>query len=87
MLREATFPYPVNTYLRVLASFTAAVHIAAGMRSPWRRPRRYLMQAHGLDEDEAVSLTSVAVDFGVTQVVDGNWGVHAVIPKRALGAA
>jgi acetamidase/formamidase len=24
---------------------------------------------------------SVAVDFGVTQVVDGNWGVHAVIKK------
>jgi len=23
----------------------------------------------------------VAVDFGVTQVVDGNWGVHAVIKK------
>jgi acetamidase/formamidase len=23
----------------------------------------------------------VAVDFGVTQVVDGNWGVHAVIRK------
>jgi len=21
------------------------------------------------------------VDFGITQVVDGNWGVHAIIPK------
>jgi acetamidase/formamidase len=28
-----------------------------------------------------VSLISVAVDFAVTQVVDGNWGVHAVIKK------
>jgi hypothetical protein len=26
----------------------------------------------------------VAVDFGVTQVVDGNWGVHAVIRKSLL---
>jgi acetamidase/formamidase len=25
---------------------------------------------------------SVAVDFGVTQVVDGNLGVHALIKKR-----
>jgi acetamidase/formamidase len=25
---------------------------------------------------------SVAVDFGITQVVDGNWGVHGVIEKR-----
>jgi acetamidase/formamidase len=24
---------------------------------------------------------SVAVDFGITQVVDRNWGVHAVIKK------
>ena len=24
---------------------------------------------------------SVAVDFGVTQVADGNWGVHACVPK------
>jgi len=34
-----------------------------------------------LSEDEATSLMSVAVDFGITQVVDGNWGVHAVIKK------
>ena len=31
--------------------------------------------------DEAISLLSVGVDFAVTQVVDGNWGVHAVIRK------
>jgi acetamidase/formamidase len=24
---------------------------------------------------------SVGVDFGVTQVVDGNWGIHAIIKK------
>ena len=29
----------------------------------------------------AISLMSVAVDFGITQVVDGNWGVHAVVRK------
>ncbi len=51
------------------------------MRDAFRKARRYLMQAHQLDEDEAISLISVAVDFGVTQVVDGNWGVHAVIKK------
>ena len=30
------------------------------------------------------ALVSAAVDVGVTQVVDGNWGVHATIPKRLL---
>jgi acetamidase/formamidase len=39
------------------------------------------MQAHALSEDEAVSLLSVGVDFGITQVVDGNLGVHAIIKK------
>jgi len=29
---------------------------------------------------------SVAVDFGVTQVVDGNWGIHAIIKKSIFAA-
>lgn len=51
------------------------------MRDAYRKTRRFLMTAFGLTEDEAISLMSVAVDFGVTQVVDGNWGVHAIIRK------
>ena len=51
------------------------------MRDAFRKARRFLMTAKGLTEDEAISLLSVAVDFGITQVVDGNWGVHAVIRK------
>jgi acetamidase/formamidase/AraC-like DNA-binding protein len=51
------------------------------MRDAFRKARRFLMTAHRLSEDEAVSLLSVAVDFGITQVVDGNWGAHATIPK------
>lgn len=39
------------------------------------------MMKWGLSEDEAISLMSVAIDFGITQVVDGNWSVHAVIRK------
>jgi acetamidase/formamidase len=52
------------------------------MRDAFRKTRRFLMTVHGMTEDEAISLMSVAVDFGVTQVVDGNLGVHAVIQKR-----
>jgi acetamidase/formamidase len=51
------------------------------MRDAFRKTRRFLMTTMGMTEDEAISLMSVAVDFGVTQVVDGNWGVHAVIRK------
>ncbi|GAB4147613.1 MAG: hypothetical protein Fur0046_25890 [Cyanobacteria bacterium J069] len=42
------------------------------------------MTTQGMSEDEAISLMSVAADFGVTQVVDGNWGVHGVIAKEVL---
>jgi len=51
------------------------------MRDAFRKMRRFLMTAKGLSEDEAISLMSVAVDFGVTQVVDANWGVHAILKK------
>jgi len=51
------------------------------MRDAFRKMRTFLMTTQSLSEDEAISLMSVAVDFGVTQVVDGNWGVHAVIKK------
>ena len=43
--------------------------------------RQFLMHAKGLSEDEAISLMSIGVDFGVLQVVDGNIGVHAIIRK------
>ncbi|SCW91735.1 acetamidase/formamidase family protein [Ancylobacter rudongensis] len=52
------------------------------MRDAFRKMRRFLMTTKALSEDEAVALMSVAVDFGITQVVDGNWGVHAILSKR-----
>ena len=55
------------------------------MRDAFRKMRHFLMATKGLTEDEAISLMSVAVDFGVTQVVDGNWGVHATL-NRAIFA-
>ena len=56
------------------------------MRDAFRKMRRFLMTAKNLTEDEAISLMSIAVDFGVTQVVDGNWGVHAIVRKSIFPA-
>src|SRR5262245_48984493 len=56
------------------------------LRDAFRKMRHFLMTTQGLQEDEAVSLMSVAVDFGVTQVVDGNWGVHALVKKSLFAA-
>lgn len=52
------------------------------LRDAFRKVRHFLMTTQGLSEDEAISLISVGVDFGITQVVDGNWGVHGVIKKN-----
>ena len=51
------------------------------LRDAFRKMRHFLMTTQALTEDEAISLISIAVDFGITQVVDGNWGVHAVVKK------
>lgn len=58
----------------------------AAMRDAFRKMRHFLMTTKGLSEDEAISLMSVAVDFGVTQVVDGNWGVHGILKKAIFTA-
>jgi len=77
-----TFP----NYLAALGT-NAQVEVAQhasldrAMRDAFRKLRRFLMTVHGLSEDEAIALMSVAADFGVTQVVDANWGVHGSIRK------
>ena len=57
------------------------------MKDAFRKMRRFLMNVKGLSEDEAIALMSAAIDFGVTQVVDGNWGVHAVLRKSIFDDA
>lgn len=41
----------------------------------------FLMTEKHLSRDDAYMLASTAVDFSITQLVDGNKGVHALIPK------
>ncbi len=60
--------------------------IDLALRDAFRKMRHFLMSTQGLNEDEAISLMSVAVDFGVTQVVDGNWGIHAILRKSLFAA-
>lgn len=42
----------------------------------------FLMTEKKLTREEAYALASVAVDFDITQVVDGTKGVHGMIPKN-----
>lgn len=53
----------------------AATHIAV------REMIQYLMQEKNLSQSDAYMLCSIAVDVNITQLVDGNVGVHAMLPK------
>jgi len=53
----------------------AATHIAV------REMISYLMEEKKLSQADAYMLCSVAVDVDITQLVDGNVGVHAMLPK------
>jgi acetamidase/formamidase len=72
---------------RDAAQIWTAVLSVLAMKDAFRKMRRFLMHIKGLSEDEAIALMSAAVDFGVTQVVDGNWGVHAILSKRLFDSA
>jgi acetamidase/formamidase len=56
----------------------------AAMLAAARRTLELLGGRFGLSRDDAHSLMSIAVDFTVTQVVDGQQGVHARIDKRCF---
>jgi acetamidase/formamidase len=45
----------------------------------------WLQSLYGLDKPAALALASPSVDLRVTQVANGVWGVHAVLPDGALG--
>jgi acetamidase/formamidase len=47
-----------------------------------REAIEFLVSEKHLSRDDAYMLASVAVDFDITQLVDGNKGVHAMIPKN-----
>ena len=40
-----------------------------------------LIEDHGLERADAYALASIAADLRITQIVDGNVGVHMMIPK------
>jgi acetamidase/formamidase len=46
----------------------------------------FVAGTRGWSNMEAYRLVSVACDVRVTELVDGNVGVHVMIPKAILGA-
>jgi acetamidase/formamidase len=46
----------------------------------------FLVTEKHMSRDDAYMLSSVAVDLDITQLVDGNVGVHAMLPKNIFAA-
>lgn len=44
----------------------------------------WLQSLYGLDKSTALALASTSVDLRVTQVANGTWGVHAILPEGAI---
>jgi acetamidase/formamidase len=44
----------------------------------------FLVSQKGLSKDDAYALTSVAGDVDITELVDGNKGVHVIMPKAVF---
>jgi acetamidase/formamidase len=56
-------------------------NLDAAMKMAIRECLTFLVEEKGLTRVDAYALASIAVDFEVTQVVDGVKGIHAMIPK------
>ncbi|MCL1874808.1 MAG: acetamidase/formamidase family protein [Synergistaceae bacterium] len=55
--------------------------LGEAMRIALREAIHFLATTKDMSREEAFALCSMAVDFRVTQIVDGNKGIHGMIPK------
>src|SRR4051812_4167949 len=58
--------------------------LTVATRTAVREMVKFLRQAQGLSETQAYQAASMAADLRITQLVDGNVGVHMMIPKSFL---
>jgi len=77
--------FAYNNYLDQLEDpsdiFAEGATLDKAMEDCFIKARNWMMDTFALTEEETIAIMTTAVDFGITQVVDGNWGVHADIDK------
>jgi len=61
--------------------FSVGASVDRALEDAFNKTRIFIMDVYELTEEETIALMSTGVDFGITQIVDGNWGVHADIDK------
>ena len=71
----------LETYAENPGDIYGASSIDKAMKNAYTQTRKFVMAEYGLTEAEVTTIITNGVDFAMTQLVDGNWGVHSVIPK------
>jgi len=71
----------LETYAENPKEVFAHSNIEGAMANVFQQTRKFLMLTYGITDQEATSVISLCVDFGITQCVDGNWGMHGIVPK------
>ena len=74
----------METYAENPSEIYSNSAIDPAMKNAFMQTRKYIMRKYFLTEAEATTIITQAVDFSTTQLVDGNWGVHAVVPKKVF---
>lgn len=74
----------LETYAENPSDIYSKSSVDGAMSNAYAQTRKFLMAMYSLTEAEANTIITQGVDFAVTQVVDGNWGVHSVIPKSVF---
>ncbi len=63
-------------------TFGLDTNLEDAMKKAIRETNTFLMEKKGLDFNHAFALSSIGVDFRVTQVVDETKGIHGMIAKK-----
>ena len=71
----------LDTYSENPSDIYGQSSIDKAMKNAFTQTRKFMMARWSLNELEVTTIITQAVDFAMTQLVDGNWGVHGVIPK------
>jgi len=74
----------LETYAENPSDIYSNSSIDKAMKNCYTQTRKFVMARWGLTENEATTVITQGVDFAMTQLVDGNWGVHAVVPKAVF---
>ncbi len=78
--------YAIPDYLATLESnpssiFSEGASVDSALEDAFKKTRTFMMNYFEVSEEESIAIMATSVEFGITQIVDGNWGVHAVVPK------